>query len=83
MIKTATYSYSQRLWGHLCQFFFTSKTNRPAKCDFNQVGLKRMLSAKNAEQFKRSIKLELNEDFKMQSEFDKKKRKPFITAQQR
>lgn len=31
-----------------------------------------MLSAKNAEQFKRSIKLEMNEDFKMQSEFDKK-----------
>lgn len=31
-----------------------------------------MLSVKNAEQFKRSIKLELKEDFKMQSEFDKK-----------
>lgn len=41
---------------------------------FVQVRLKRMLSAKNAEQFRRSIKLELKVNFKMQSEFDKKKK---------
>lgn len=47
---------------------------------FVQVRLKRMLSAKNAEQFRRSIKLELKVNFKMQSEFDKKKKKAFITT---